>query len=378
MAAHRYWRALGFEAHGAGDLELSEFHLLAGTSRVDASATLVANMAPTTGTLAALQDDVLSTSARWTAAAVPSLSLQWDFGGAPEDVSDIRLGAADAVARFPLLMQLQYSDDAVTWVVAGNIRGILWPGARTKTASVGDRVFVRGAGTHVILTSATTISVPPPAEAQVGDLLVVALMRRSTAAALPTGWTLRSAAGPGATAGVSQWSDVYTKVATASDLSGPTSFGQETALRLLGQMLALAGTLSPAIYEAQAVAAGTDVSLASFPLPALEAAGAGRLMVGLISLVSVATPSSMTTTARLSLHSPSSLTDNRLAVVSRAMGLGGSTLGDEVGNAGGLTGWTGNAVMFAGNLLIARSLVNGRSDVAAFSKCSTEDRKSVV
>ncbi|MDQ0609530.1 hypothetical protein QFZ83_003701 [Variovorax sp. W1I1] len=137
MAAHRYWRAAAFDAYGGGGLELSEFHLIAGTTRVDAAAALTASAAPDSGAVGALQDDALGTAALWSdVVVVRALSLQWDFGGSPQDVTDIRLGSAVSPARFALSVRIDYSDDGVTWVTYTTFAGITWPGPRAKTVSV--------------------------------------------------------------------------------------------------------------------------------------------------------------------------------------------------------------------------------------------------
>lgn len=135
MAAHRYWRAVAMEAYGAGDLELSCFHLLdtAGV-RVDADAALTVSSAPTTGVIANLQDDDLSTAARWPAQSVASLALVWDFGGTPVDVMDIRM-AGNSEWRFPLIVKMQWSDDAAAWTNDYTFAGITYPGAWVKTLS---------------------------------------------------------------------------------------------------------------------------------------------------------------------------------------------------------------------------------------------------
>jgi SPRY domain len=136
MAAHRYWRAVGLEAYGTGDLELSCFHLLdvAGV-RVDAAATITSSSAPTTGALANLQDDDLSTAARWSAQSVARLTLNWDFGGSPVSVVDTLL-AGDSEVSFLLITKIQYSDDASAWVDSVIFAGITWPGVGAKTSSV--------------------------------------------------------------------------------------------------------------------------------------------------------------------------------------------------------------------------------------------------
>lgn len=135
MAVHQFWKVSGLTPYRGRVLELSEFHLLFGTTRVDAAATLAASVAPSSGGLAGLSDDDVNTQVRWDRA--DGLELVWDFGGGPLDVSDIRVGApAAAVAdTFLLHATLYYSDDGAAWVVACRYFGISWPGAKTKTAS---------------------------------------------------------------------------------------------------------------------------------------------------------------------------------------------------------------------------------------------------
>lgn len=136
MAAHRYWRSVALEAYGTVDIELSCFHLLDNTgSRVDSAATLTASAAPGVGVVASLQDDDLTTVARWPAQSIAALSLMWDFGASPVDVSDIRL-AGDSNARFPLIVKIQYSDVASAWTDVATFAGITWPGTGLKTTSL--------------------------------------------------------------------------------------------------------------------------------------------------------------------------------------------------------------------------------------------------
>lgn len=135
MAAHRYWRVINPEARGAGGLAISEFHLLDGTTRVDAGATLTSSVTPSSGSLADLKDDNTATGAEWSSSALRSLALNWDFGGSPQDVSDVRVGAADSSATMLYSMRLQSSDDAVTWAEELQVFSISYPGARTKTTS---------------------------------------------------------------------------------------------------------------------------------------------------------------------------------------------------------------------------------------------------
>lgn len=134
MAVHRYWRALGFEAYGSADLELSEFHLFSANSRVDASVALTSNLAPDlSGAIGNLQDDVLATAARWSARLVKTLVLSWNFGANGTDVNSVSV-AGDSQSRFPLIFKLQWSDNATAWFDSAVETGIAWPGAKTKTA----------------------------------------------------------------------------------------------------------------------------------------------------------------------------------------------------------------------------------------------------
>ncbi len=136
MAAHRYWRAVGMEAYGLAGLEITEFQLLFGATRVDASAVLTSNIAPSTGSLANLKDDDISTGAAWSPADLKTLALSWDFGvGGDQGVSNIRIGSSGDPTKFLLIVKLQWSDDAAAWTDAYTYAGISWPGARAKTAS---------------------------------------------------------------------------------------------------------------------------------------------------------------------------------------------------------------------------------------------------
>jgi len=135
MAAHRYWRAVALESYSGADLEITEFQLFSGTTRVDAAATLTSSAAPTTGALANLKDDDANTGAAW--GSVLGLALVWDFGsGGDVDVTNIRLGAASALAKFLLIARLQWSDDATAWTDGPTFAGIAWPGAWAMTTTL--------------------------------------------------------------------------------------------------------------------------------------------------------------------------------------------------------------------------------------------------
>lgn len=142
MATHRYWRARGLSGRALSSLELTAFHLYDETTRLDASATLTSNVAPSVGSLANLQDTDINTGALWAAADVQGLKLQWDFGGSPVTVNGFALGSADDSTKFLRYARIEYSDDATTWTVASmapfpdrtTFQLFAWPGARTMSA----------------------------------------------------------------------------------------------------------------------------------------------------------------------------------------------------------------------------------------------------
>ena len=147
MPAARYWRIVGIETYAGGDLELSELHLYGTSGRLDAAATLTSTIAPTAGTLAALQDDNLGTTCRFAAAAVRAggFALVWDFGaGNTADAIGVRLGAA-AQEVFMAGCSLQYSADGAQWTWLVDFARYAWPGAGAYTAApaVGDPDYAK-------------------------------------------------------------------------------------------------------------------------------------------------------------------------------------------------------------------------------------------
>ena len=133
MAGHRYWRAF-VTTYGGGPIQLSEFQLLSGTTRLDASATLTASTSPTSGSLSYLSDNSAASTAAFPAGTV----FNWDAGsGNTMDVNNIQLGAGSSAATFPLVVDLQYADTLGTWTDYGfaNTNGILYPGPNTMTTT---------------------------------------------------------------------------------------------------------------------------------------------------------------------------------------------------------------------------------------------------
>ena len=103
MAAHKYWRALALTAATPATLEISEFHLYNGATRVDAAATLTVSAAPS-GALANLKDDNTGTGCYW-ASGGESVVLTWTFP-TPQNVDGIVVGSRTTIARWPTALQL--------------------------------------------------------------------------------------------------------------------------------------------------------------------------------------------------------------------------------------------------------------------------------
>ena len=132
MPAARYWRVIGVETYGGGDLELSELQLLSATERVDGAATLTCSHAPVSGALADLKDGSTATTCRFAGADVRSAGfwVQWDFGlGASHDVLALNVGSSSSQAAFPEIMSFECSDHGAFWTPAFTVQGIQWPGA---------------------------------------------------------------------------------------------------------------------------------------------------------------------------------------------------------------------------------------------------------
>lgn len=104
MAAHKFWCAVGIEAPVASTLELSEFQLFNGTTRVDAPATLTCNIAPTSGSIAALKDGSTAAGVYWDT-DVNLIALTWEFPS-PQEVDSIVLGSRTIASRFPTTVTL--------------------------------------------------------------------------------------------------------------------------------------------------------------------------------------------------------------------------------------------------------------------------------
>lgn len=137
MAAHRYWRINSITIPGGGYLEIAEWHLYNGATRVDASATISSSNVPSLGTPADLQDNNTSTRCFWaeSVAEDPSFWIKWDFGTA-QNVDGTKFAGFDSNNRYPSAFTLQWSDDNSTWTTQNSVSGIAYPGNLTFTALI--------------------------------------------------------------------------------------------------------------------------------------------------------------------------------------------------------------------------------------------------
>lgn len=109
MAQHKYWQALCMMPATPATLELSEFHLYAGGTRVDAGATLSASAVPS-GALTNLKDDNTGSGCYWSSGG-SEVVLTWEFA-TPQAVDGIVLGARNTASRWPLALLLRGGDAA--------------------------------------------------------------------------------------------------------------------------------------------------------------------------------------------------------------------------------------------------------------------------
>lgn len=104
MSAHKYWQALCMTASTPDTLELSEFHLYSGATRVDAAATLTASAAPS-GALANIKDNNTAGGCYWATGGA-EVVLSWEFA-TPQAIDGIVLGARTTASRWPSALLLR-------------------------------------------------------------------------------------------------------------------------------------------------------------------------------------------------------------------------------------------------------------------------------
>lgn len=129
MTTARFWRVVGVDAYGGGDLELSELQLHDVGGRVDTTATLTSSHAPIAGALADLVDGNTATVVRFSADHLRSAGffIAWDLGSSIAAIG-LRVGSAVEQSRFVSSLTLQYFDGAV-WQSLASFGRYPWPGA---------------------------------------------------------------------------------------------------------------------------------------------------------------------------------------------------------------------------------------------------------
>lgn len=137
MAAHRYWRVNAINIPGGGYLEIGEWNLYSGTTRVDASATISASHTPSLGAVTDLKDGNVSTRCFWSEATAEGADfwIKWDFGTA-QAVDGSKFSGFDTSNRYPNAFTLQWSDNGTDWTTQGSASGIPYPGNLTFTALI--------------------------------------------------------------------------------------------------------------------------------------------------------------------------------------------------------------------------------------------------
>lgn len=129
MAVHRYWRVKNIVIPGGGYLEISEWQLFDGTTRVDAGATMSSSSAPDSGALSSLVDNNTGTRCYWAEATAEGAGfwIKWDLGTATE-VNGTKFAGFDTSTRYPSAFTLEWSDDDSAWTSLGNVSGVAYPG----------------------------------------------------------------------------------------------------------------------------------------------------------------------------------------------------------------------------------------------------------
>ena len=128
MPARKYWQASQWRLPSGSTLELSEAQLTSAGVRVDVPATLTANRAPDSGTLAGIKDNSTGTGALWNGIDGSPVVLSWEFAGA-QNVDSMILGSRTTVGRLPQAFVLQGGAAVGAWDVTIGFGGIVFASA---------------------------------------------------------------------------------------------------------------------------------------------------------------------------------------------------------------------------------------------------------
>lgn len=147
-AGHRYWQLTRWSVFDTANMGMSEIQLIAAGVNVTALATKTSTTAPVAGALANLFDGNLATDAYFTDDEVRGFSGPWaikfDFGGSPQAITGLKFGAFNQPNRWPWAVELQYSDDDVTYTPYGHAdhEMLPYPGASTLSPEITPVPFV--------------------------------------------------------------------------------------------------------------------------------------------------------------------------------------------------------------------------------------------
>jgi hypothetical protein len=270
MPVHRYWRARNIYPVAGDGFELTEFQLLNGTSRADAGATIATNIAPVSGTLASLADDLASSVVAW--AKAEGVQIDWDLGAAAE-VNNFLLGAGADPQKFPATLTLLWSDDGVTYTIARRDDWYAYPGAFQKTRNVNPPVVVRSAGAMTSSATTSTMVCASPPIVEFGDLLIVAATTETVGATAPAGFVRQAAAG--AAGPNNNRTEIWTRaVRTEADKDPGTWGGVFNIIALVVS----GGVRQPEVEDFNTVATGViSGNAGSHSVPSVVAGGDRRL-----------------------------------------------------------------------------------------------------
>jgi hypothetical protein len=186
-------------------------------------------------------------------------------------------------------------------------------------------IFVDASGT-TIQTSSTTVSETIPALTVTGDLILAFIMHRSSLTP-PSGWTL-VATSTCTNSTVTQITSVYKRTAVGGDAGSSPTWTQASAGRFIAHINTYRGLLAPADVVAFATSNQSSATTNLLPWATVAATSNGQIGIASSSIIlaNVGTPMTMTPLSG-TLSTPSSVTDNRLAVCRIARNSGQTLVG---------------------------------------------------
>lgn len=186
-------------------------------------------------------------------------------------------------------------------------------------------IFVDASGT-TIQTSSTTVAETIPALTVAGDLILAFIMHRSTLTP-PSGWTLVATA-TCTNSTVTQRTSVYKRTAVGGDAGSSPTWTQASSGRFIAHINTYRGISATADVVAFATSNQNSVTTNLLPWATVAATSDGQIGIAASSIIlaNVGTPMTMTPLSG-TLSTPSSVTDNRLAVARLSRNSGQTLVG---------------------------------------------------